>query len=56
MMNATLFTPLSSNRFEDMLENALWVNGFAKEREGLVNRGETEKKGFVERGEWTEGT
>ena len=50
MMKATLFTPPSSNRFADTLENALWVNGFAKEREGLVTGARPRRTGLSSEG------
>lgn len=54
MMNTTLLVSSSSNKLAVMLENALCVKGFARDREGLATCGEVERNGLVGWGEWIE--
>jgi hypothetical protein len=53
-MKTTLLVSSSSNRLAVILENALYVKGFARETEGLAKCGEVERNGLVGWGEWIE--
>lgn len=53
-MNTTLLVSSSSNRLAVMLEKALCMNGFARDRGVFAKCGGVERNGFVGWGEWME--